>query len=152
MSDSLTSKEVDPMLDKKHKRPRILIVDDEQTLRDVWQEVLAEEGYEVETVESPEHALLVLENERFDLVLLDEVFKAGPFDGLDTFRKVRGLFHTLPVIMMTGYSDVEESIAQAVQEGAYRQVIKKPSTIAEITGIVSDCLLESKKDEDAEVS
>lgn len=152
MSDSLTSRGIDSMLEKRHKRPRILIVDDEQTLRDVWQEVLAEEGYEVETVESPEHALLVLENENFDLVLLDEVFKTGPFDGLDTFRKIRGTYGGLPVIMMTGYSDVEESIAHAVQEGAYRQVIKKPSTIAEITGIVSDCLLESKKDEEAEVS
>ena len=140
------------MLEKTHKRPRILIVDDEQTLRDVWQEVLVEEGYEVETVESPEHAFLVLEHERFDLVLLDEVFKTGPFDGLDTFRKIRGICGTLPVIMMTGYSDVEENIGQAVQEGAYRQVIKKPSTIAEITGIVSDCLLESKKDEEAEIS
>ena len=149
MSDSLTSKGIDPMLEKKHKRPRILIVDDEQTLRDVWQEVLLEEGYDVETAESPEHAFSVLQRERFDLVLLDEVFKAGPFDGLDTFRKIRSLYGSLPVIMMTGYSDVEESIAQAVQEGAYRQAIKKPSTIAEITEIVSDCLLESKKDEEA---
>ncbi len=152
MSDSFASKGIDPVLEKKHKRPRILIVDDEQTLRDVWQEVLLEEGYEVETAESPERALSVLESERFDLVLLDEVFKTGPFDGLDTFRKIRSLHGALPVIMMTGYPDVEENIAQAVQEGAYRHVIRKPSTLAEITEIVSDCLLESKKDEEAGVS
>ena len=150
MLGSLTSKEVEPVLKKTHKRTRVLIVDDEQTLRDVWQEVLLEEGYDVETAESPEHAMVMLEGEKFDLVLLDEVFKIGPFDGLDTFRKIRSLYASIPVIMMTGYSDVEEHITQAIQEGAFRQVIKKPSTIAEITEIVSDCLLESSRNEQNE--
>jgi len=130
---------------QKHKRARILLIDDEELLRDVWQEALAEEGYDVETAESPEHAFLMLEREHFDLVLLDEVFKTGPYDGLDAFRKIRQLHGSIPVIMMTGYSDVEDNVVQAVREGAYRQTIKKPSTLAEITDIVSNCLLETKR-------
>ncbi|MBN2209149.1 MAG: response regulator [Candidatus Coatesbacteria bacterium] len=123
------------------RRKRILIVDDEQTLRDVWQEALQDEGYEVETAESPEHAFLILESDEFDLVLLDEVFKTGPYDGLDTFREIRKRFCSVAVVMMTGYMDVEDNVARAVEEGAYHHVIKKPSTLAEITEIVSDCLL-----------
>ena len=145
MSEKTISEELDPVRKQKHTRARILLIDDEELLRDVWQEALVEEGYDVETVESPEHAFLMLEREHFDLVLLDEVFKTGPYDGLDAFRKIREVYGSIPVIMMTGYSDVEENVVQAVHEGAYRRTIKKPSTLAEITGIVSDCLLESKK-------
>ncbi|MBN1591855.1 MAG: response regulator, partial [Candidatus Coatesbacteria bacterium] len=93
------------------------------------------------------HALLILERESFDLILLDEVFKIGPFDGLDTYRKIRSLNPSIPVIMMTGYSDVEEHITQAIQEGAFKQVIKKPSTIAEITEVVGNCLMECNSKE-----
>jgi len=146
MPEKTVSEELDPVRKQKHTRARILLIDDEELLRDVWQEALVEEGYDVETAESPEHAFLMLEREHFDLVLLDEVFKTGPYDGLDAFRKIRELPGSIPVIMMTGYSDVEENVVQAVHEGAYRQTIKKPSTLAEITGIVSDCLLESRRD------
>jgi len=145
MPEKTVSEELDPVRKQKHTRARILLIDDEELLRDVWQEALAEEGYDVETAESPEYAFLMLAREHFDLVLLDEVFKTGPYDGLDAFRKIRELHGSIPVIMMTGYSDVEENVVQAVHEGAYRQTIKKPSTLAEITGIVSDCLLESKR-------
>ena len=145
MLDSLMAKEVEPVPENTRVRSRVLIVDDEQTLRDVWQDVLLEEGYDVETAESPEHAMVMLDSGEFDLVLLDEVFKTGPFNGLDTYRKIRSLYVSIPVIMMTGYSDAEENITQAIREGAFRQVIKKPSTIAEITGIVSNCLLESSR-------
>lgn len=141
MLDRSMSKETDRLNNGSRKRKRILIVDDEQTLRDVWQEALRDEGYDVETAESPEHAFLLLENDAFDLVLLDEVFKTGPYDGLDTFREIKRRFCSVPVIMMTGYLDVEDNVARAVEEGAYRHVIKKPSTLAEITEIVSDCLL-----------
>jgi len=145
MTEKTARRELDPVHKQKHKRARILLIDDEELLRDVWQEALAEEGYDVETAESPEHAFLMLEREHFDLVLLDEVFKTGPYDGLDAFRKIRQLHGSIPVIMMTGYSDVEDNVVQAVREGAYRQTIKKPSTLAEITDIVSNCLLETKR-------
>jgi len=147
MWDSSAPKAVNPASRKAGTRARILIVDDEETLRDVWQEALTEEGYWVETAESPEAALGKLDKERFDLVLLDEVFKAGPFDGLDAFRQIKRLCSSLPVIMMTGYPDVEENIARAIKEGAYRQVIRKPSTVAEITRIVSECLAERSREE-----
>jgi len=145
MTEKTARRELGPVHKQKHKRARILLIDDEELLRDVWQEALAEEGYDVETAESPEHAFLMLEREHFDLVLLDEVFKTGPYDGLDAFRKIRQLHGCIPVIMMTGYSDVEDNVVQAVREGAYRQTIKKPSTLAEITDIVSNCLLETKR-------
>ena len=122
---------------------RLLIVDDEQTLREVFKEALSREGYDVETASSPEQALEKLGEEHFDAVLLDQVYKTSPFSGLDALRKIRATGCSVKVIMMTGYLDVADEVAEAVKEGAYSQVIQKPSTLSEISRIIANCLSEA---------
>ena len=119
---------------------RLLIVDDERTLREVFKEALSREGYEVVTATSPEEALTKLREQQFDAVLLDQVYKASPFSGLDALRKIRESGCSVRVIMMTGYLDVADEVAEAVKEGAHPEVIQKPSTLAEISRIIASCL------------
>jgi DNA-binding response OmpR family regulator len=83
---------------------RILIVDDEQTVRDVLSEYFTEQGYAVGTAESGREALKVLESFRPDLVLLD--VRMPGIDGVETLRRLREVAPAVSVIMVTANEDV----------------------------------------------
>jgi len=83
---------------------RILIVDDEQTVRDVLAEYFTEQGYAVATAESGRDALKVLESFRPDLVLLD--IRMPGIDGVETLRRLREVAPAVSVIMVTANEDV----------------------------------------------
>ena len=83
---------------------RILIVDDEQTVRDVLAEYFTEQGYAVGTAESGLDALKVLETFRPDLVLLD--IRMPGIDGVETLRRLREVAPAVSVIMVTANEDV----------------------------------------------
>jgi DNA-binding response OmpR family regulator len=83
---------------------RILIVDDEQTVRDVVAEYFTEQGYAVGTADSGREALKVLESFRPDLVLLD--IRMPGIDGVETLRRLREVAPAVSVIMVTANEDV----------------------------------------------
>lgn len=83
---------------------RILIVDDEQTVRDVLAEYFTERGYEVATAASGADALRGLPESRPDLVLLD--VRMPGIDGVETLRRLRDVAPGVAVIMVTANDDV----------------------------------------------
>jgi len=83
---------------------RILIVDDEQTVRDVLAEFFTEQGYEVATADSGADALRGLPETRPDLVLLD--VRMPGIDGVETLRRLRTIAPGVSVIMVTANEDV----------------------------------------------
>src|SRR5919204_2874390 len=83
---------------------RILIVDDEQSVRDVLSEYFTEQGYNVATAESGKEALAVLQGFRPDLVLLD--VRMPGLDGVETLRRLRQVAPAVSVIMVTANEDV----------------------------------------------
>jgi two-component system response regulator AtoC len=107
---------------------RILIVDDEATIRSSLQESLAADGYDVETAESGEEALARCHNNTYDLVITD--LKLPGVSGLEIMQALRNQGNDTPVIMMTAYGDVDTAIG-AMKLGAY-DYVKKPFKLGEM--------------------
>lgn len=100
----------------------ILIVDDEQAIREPLVTLLEMEGYSIETSESGEDGLARLAERPFDLVLLD--FALPGMDGLEVLHEIHERDPQLSVIMITAYGTVEKAV-EAMQSGA-ANFIQKP--------------------------
>jgi len=101
---------------------RVLIVDDEEVLRDVLDAVLRREGFEVLMASSGEEALAVLdEDDNIDLVILDIMLPG--ISGIDTLRSLRISNPSLPVIIITAFSSIDGAI-QAMKHGAFHYIPK----------------------------
>jgi len=87
-----------------------LVVDDEAAIRQAYGDLLRKKGYEVETIESGERALEVIQETGYDLILLDIRLKG--ISGIETLQRLRKMKNDIKVIIMSGYiskSYVEES-------------------------------------------
>src|SRR5688500_6116393 len=101
---------------------RVLIVDDEEVLRDVLEVVLRREGFDVVLASSGEEALSILDSsEEVDLIVLDIMLPG--ISGIDTLRAVRISNPTLLVIIITAYSSIDGAI-EAMKHGAYHYIPK----------------------------
>lgn len=103
---------------------RVLIVDDEDALREVYAEMLREEGYEVETARSSAEAIDVLDllqRSELDVVLSD--IQMPGMSGVQLLRAVRERDLDLPVVLITG-SPAVDTAARAVEYGALRYLVK----------------------------
>ncbi len=101
--------------------PRVLIVDDEPSIRDVLSRTLSMAEYKVETVGDARGALDRLRLADFDLLIAD--LRMPGMDGLALIREARRLQPALKVIIVTGYSS-EESAIEAVNLGVVGYLIK----------------------------
>ena len=103
---------------------RILIIDDEASIRESLAGILSDEGFEPHYAESAEQGLSTLESAKFDLVLLD-IWMPG-MDGMEALKKIKELYPHLPVIMISGHGSIETAV-QATKMGAYDFIEKPPS-------------------------
>lgn len=87
---------------------KILIVDDEEHIRFLYSEELADEGYEVATADSGFQLLERIEKEKPDLVVLD--IKMVDYNGLDLLQDIRNKYYDLPVILCTAYDTFKEDM------------------------------------------
>jgi len=115
---------------------RILIVDDEEVLRDVLETVLRREGFDVVLASSGEEALNMLDGEEVDLVILDIMLPG--ISGIDTLRSIRVSTPSLPVIIITAYSSIDGAI-EAMKHGAFHY-IPKPFKNEEVVLTVNKAL------------
>ena len=103
--------------------PRILIVEDKDSLRTMLEEMLKVEGHEVASIGSGSGAVEKLRGgERFDLVLTD--WRLPGADGLAVLDAAAGLDPTLPVLVMTAYGSIQTAV-EAMKHGA-EDFITKP--------------------------
>jgi two-component system nitrogen regulation response regulator NtrX len=102
----------------------ILIVDDEQDIRDLVSGILEDEGYETRTAHDSEAALKEVEARRPSLIILDIWLQGSKRDGLEILRLVKNRHKELPVIMISGHGNIETAVA-AIKLGAY-DFIEKP--------------------------
>jgi two-component system nitrogen regulation response regulator NtrX len=101
---------------------RLLVVDDERSIRDVLAQVLGYEGYEVVAAASGGEALNLYRQQPFDLVLLD--VKMQGIDGLDTLAQLRVQDPDARVVMISGHGTIATAV-QAVKDGAF-DFLEKP--------------------------
>ena len=100
----------------------VLVVDDEQDIRDASERILSRVGYHVQKASRGDEALDILNKERVDILLLD--LKMPGMDGLEVLERIRKQNTQIQVIVITGYATVETAI-EAMKQGAY-DFIPKP--------------------------
>lgn len=115
---------------------RILIVDDELSVRDSLRRWFQEEGYEVGVAESANDALTRLAEREWDLGLVD--IKMRGTDGIELQRRIHEMKPEMIVIIMTGYASVETAVA-ALKNGAY-DYVTKPLDPDDISNLVRNAL------------
>ncbi len=115
---------------------KLLIVDDELSVRDSLGKWFREEGYEVTTVENANDALTRLAEQRWDAALVD--IKMRGTDGIELQRRMHEVDPELIVIIMTGYASVETAVT-ALKNGAY-DYVTKPLDPDEIAHLVKNAL------------
>jgi two-component system response regulator (stage 0 sporulation protein F) len=82
---------------------KILVVDDEENIRELYKEELTELGYGVITVHDGTQALVEMDKTKFDLVTLD--MRMEGMDGIETLRKMKEKDASLPIIICTAYEE-----------------------------------------------
>lgn len=103
------------------KKISILIVDDEESVRDSLYNWFIEDGYRVECAEDAKRALTVLESDSFDIILAD--IKMPGMDGLEMLRRIKLLKADSIVIVMTAFATVDTAV-KALKDGAFDYVTK----------------------------
>jgi DNA-binding NtrC family response regulator len=99
----------------------LLIVDDEESVRDSLYNWFIEDGFKVECAENAKEALAMLEAGHFDIILAD--IKMPGMDGMEMHRRIRALNPEAIVIIMTAFASVETAV-QALKDGAFDYITK----------------------------
>lgn len=102
----------------------ILIVDDEQDIRDLVSGILEDEGYQTRTAHDCDSALAALEARRPSLMILDIWLQGSRLDGLEMLELVKRRHPDLPVVIISGHGTVETAVS-AIKRGAF-DFIEKP--------------------------
>ena len=119
------------------EKVKILVIDDELSMRQFLQILLKKDGYDVTTAENGEIALRKLKEDKFTVILMDYNMPEA-IDGIDLLNE---LLHTSPksqVIVITAYASTEQAI-KAIELGAV-DYVSKPFNVAEIRDIVKKCV------------
>jgi PAS domain S-box-containing protein len=121
-------------MSNKHSKAnsRILVVDDEESIRFTFESFLSDEGYEVDTAKDYHEAVQKISGTSFDLIFADIIL--GGKTGIDLLRKIKRENHTCPVVMITGYPNLDTA-SDAVRLGAFDYISKpvRPDTLLHTT-------------------
>jgi two-component system nitrogen regulation response regulator NtrX len=115
----------------------ILVVDDEEDIRDSLKGILKDEGFAVELATNGSEALDRVETAMPDLILLD-IWMEGTEQGLDVLAGLKKKYPALPVIMISGHGTIETAVT-ATKLGAY-DYIEKPLSYDKILLVIENCL------------
>ncbi len=117
-------------------KDKILVADDEQSMREFLDIMLKKEGYKVSLASNGEEVVKLVDNDLFDLVLLD--IRMPKLDGISALKKIKANAPETIVIMITAYASADTAI-KAMKEGAY-DYITKPFKVEEIKLIIKNAL------------
>src|SRR5690554_1309201 len=100
---------------------KILVIDDDRDMCLLLNRFLSKHGFSVSEANTSKRALEIIEKEDFDLVLCD--FRLDGMDGKTMLIKIKERFPSIPVIIITGYSDIKIAV-EVMKLGAYDYVTK----------------------------
>jgi len=119
-----------------NRKPRVLIVDDEEIARRNLEHILTKEDYSVTTAANGVEAIGQLESSDFDIVLTD--LKMEKISGIDILEKTKAKYPNTQVVMITAYASVDTAI-EAIKLGAFHY-IAKPFKLEEVRTTVKQAL------------
>ncbi|MCD4834165.1 MAG: sigma-54 dependent transcriptional regulator [Bacteroidales bacterium] len=101
---------------------KILVIDDEKSIRDTLKEILEYEEHQVDIAADGEEGLEQFKNNKYDIVLLD--IKMPKKDGIEVLEDIFGVATDVPVIMISGHGNIDTAV-ESIKKGAY-DFIEKP--------------------------
>ena len=101
---------------------KILIIDDERSIRNSLKEILDDEGYDVDVAENGQQGIEMVEKEKYDVVFCD--IKMPVMDGVETLAKLTAMGIDSAIVMISGHADVTTAV-DCIQKGAF-DFIEKP--------------------------
>ena len=113
----------------------ILIVDDEQDIRDLVSGVLDDEGYGTRTAATADEALTALDERLPSLILLDVWLRGSSMDGIELLKAIKQRDPQIPVIVFSGHGNIDTAVA-AIAQGA-ADFIEKPFEAGKLLHLVS---------------
>jgi len=118
-------------------KAKILAVDDEEVILDSFRKILVIDGYSVDTVETGQEALGLIQKRHYDFVFTD--LKMPEMDGVDVCKSVKHLRPDIDVIIITGYASIETAV-ETMKFGAM-DYVQKPFTEDELVEMVNKFLI-----------
>lgn len=113
---------------------RILIVDDDETIRKALTAILEDEGYRVDTAETAKAAIEKTEKNFYNLVLID--IRLPDMEGIELLTKMRDTIPKMRKIIITGYPTLQNAI-EAVNRGADAYIVK-PFNVEKVLAIIKE--------------
>ncbi len=120
--------------------PKILIIDDEKSIRNTLKEILEYEKYEIELAEDGIKGLEIINSSKIDAVLCD--IKMPKMDGIEVLSNVVTNHSDIPVIMISGHGDIETAV-DALKKGAF-DYVQKPLDLNRILVTIRNAIDKSK--------
>jgi len=108
---------------------KVLLVDDEEEFTETLAERMRTRGMEVSTTNSGADALELVDEESFDVVVLD--LKMPGIDGIEALKRIKRRRPNIQVVLLTGHATVEKGV-EAIKEGAL-EFLEKPVDLASLT-------------------
>ncbi|HDQ03284.1 MAG TPA: sigma-54-dependent Fis family transcriptional regulator [Deltaproteobacteria bacterium] len=125
------------MKEKKNKKTKILIIDDEEAIRDGCRQTLSRQGYQVDCAGSAAEGLKAARGDIYDVILLD--VRMPKISGLDILQKLKGEdFISAKIIVITGYATIPLAV-EAMRYGAVN-FLAKPYTAGQLREAVKEAL------------
>ncbi len=125
---------------------KILVVDDDQGMREFLEILLAREGYEVSSATGGKEAIGLCKRNKFDLAITD--LKMPRVDGIDVLKSIKEISPETMVILITAFASGETAVA-AMKEGAY-DYLEKNFDVEDLKTVIKDALSKKGvKEEDA---
>ena len=128
-------------------KPRILVIDDQEEVRDAFSRALALDGYETRTAESVDDAMAGVAAMEPDAILLDLVMPM--VNGVEFLRRLRGTKRRTPVAVITGKSDVNDATVREILS-LDADIRFKPISIAQIHAVGHELLTRPRRSEGGE--
>jgi two-component system response regulator PilR (NtrC family) len=125
-------------LKEKHS---ILVVDDEESMREFLDIMLSKEGYDVALASSGEDAFSILDQKTFDLVITD--IRMKDIDGIDVLKKTKSVNPETMVILISAFATADTAV-EAMKEGAY-DYVPKPFDLSDFQTLVKNALKSKTK-------
>ena len=123
------------------KKPRILVIDDDEAHRSAMVIMLEDEDYAVEEADSGEAAIQMIKKRAYDLIITD--YKMKKIDGLELLKLINDMDPLLKVIMVTGFGSIEHAV-EAIHNGAF-DYIPKPVDPKKLKNTIQNALQVEKK-------
>ncbi len=100
---------------------KILVIDDEKSIRISLKEILEYEGYKVDEAPDGMEGLKLVEKEKYDIIFCD--IKMPRMDGIEVLKKYRKKNFDIPMVMISGHGNIDTAV-EAIKKGAFDFIAK----------------------------